>query len=133
MQTFLPYNDFVETANCLDYRRLGKQRVECVQIITTLVNNYGGWLKHPAVKMWTNNIECLKLYTNICIDEWIKRGYKNTMRKFVVDEQSISYPSWFGDEEFHNSHKSNLLRKDELFYSKYNWEVSNNLPYKWPV
>jgi len=32
MQTFLPYADFKESAQCLDYRRLGKQRVEAKQI-----------------------------------------------------------------------------------------------------
>ena len=30
MQTFLPYKDFGKTAKCLDYRRLGKQRVEII-------------------------------------------------------------------------------------------------------
>jgi hypothetical protein len=33
MQTFLPYASFEETAHILDYRRLGKQRVEGWQII----------------------------------------------------------------------------------------------------
>lgn len=28
MQTFLPYPDFKKSAQCLDYRRLGKQRVD---------------------------------------------------------------------------------------------------------
>ena len=28
MQTFLPYPDFKQSAACLDYSRLGKQRVE---------------------------------------------------------------------------------------------------------
>jgi hypothetical protein len=36
LQTFLPYADFVKTAKCLDYRRLGKQRVEAFQILNIL-------------------------------------------------------------------------------------------------
>lgn len=36
MQTFLPYPDFIRSAQCLDNRRLGKQRVECLQILKTL-------------------------------------------------------------------------------------------------
>ena len=32
MQTFLQYPDFEKTFKCLDYRRLGKQRVEAMQI-----------------------------------------------------------------------------------------------------
>ena len=33
MQTFLPYSSFTESAKILDWRRLGKQRVEGMQII----------------------------------------------------------------------------------------------------
>lgn len=133
MQTFLPYDDFVKTVQCLDYRRLGKQRVECVQIINTIIGASNGWINHPAVKMWKVNVECLKFYTNHCIDEWVARGYKNTLRKFDIDHTLLKYPDWFGDKEFHDSHKSNLLRKNLEFYSKYSWEVDTNLPYKWPV
>ena len=32
MQTFLPYQNFIKSAKCLDYKRLGKQRVEALQI-----------------------------------------------------------------------------------------------------
>ncbi len=47
--------------------------------------------------------------------------------------ENMVYPIWFGSKDFHNSHKSNLLRKDPEFYGKYNWNVLNNLPYLWPV
>lgn len=36
MQTFLPYDDVVKTMKCLDYQRLGKQRVEAMQIMKAL-------------------------------------------------------------------------------------------------
>ena len=36
MNTFLPYSDFIRSAKCLDYKRLGKQRVEAWQIYQTL-------------------------------------------------------------------------------------------------
>jgi hypothetical protein len=36
MQTFLPYPDFAKSAAVLDNKRLGKQRVECLQILTAL-------------------------------------------------------------------------------------------------
>jgi hypothetical protein len=42
MQTFLPYPDFGATAAVLDARRLGKQRVETVQVLRALtVSGYG--------------------------------------------------------------------------------------------
>ena len=54
MQTFLPYKDFRKSLQCLDYRRLGKQRVEAMQIhnILTGKNESSAWVNHPAVKMW---------------------------------------------------------------------------------
>ena len=55
MQTFLPYKSFRKTALCLDNKRLGKQRVETLQILRALTGYYnqsGAWLNHPAVKMW---------------------------------------------------------------------------------
>lgn len=36
MNTFLPYADFQKSAQCLDNKRLGKQRVEAWQIYLTL-------------------------------------------------------------------------------------------------
>lgn len=36
MQTFLPYKSFEQSAACLDNKRLGKQRVEVLQILKAL-------------------------------------------------------------------------------------------------
>ena len=36
MQTFLPYKSFVKSLNCLDNKRLGKQRVEAMQILNAI-------------------------------------------------------------------------------------------------
>lgn len=42
MQTFLPYPDFAESASVLDRQRLGKQRVETLQVMKALtVPGYG--------------------------------------------------------------------------------------------
>jgi hypothetical protein len=45
----------------------------------------------------------------------------------------VVYPFWLGNEKFHASHRSNLLRKDFKFYSQYGWQEENNLPYIWPT
>ena len=132
MQTFLPYDDLNRSLCCLDYRRLGKQRVEAKQILNALDPNFtSGWRNHPAVLMWSGFEECLKLYHNLSIDEWVRRGYRNNMVQFEIG--FVEYPGWFGDEHFHKSHQSNLLRKDPIWYGQYNWNVPNNLPYVWPI
>lgn len=135
MNTFLPYQSFTKSLQCLDYKRLGKQRVEAKQILNVLDPNYDkkGWRNHPAVLMWEGFEEALKLYQNIAIDIWIARGYKNTMPFLPVTLEKVEMPHWFGNKDFHNSHKSNLLRKNPEFYSKYEWFVPPTLEYYWPT
>jgi hypothetical protein len=36
-----------------------------------------------------------------------------------------------GNEEFHRSHRANLLRKDLPYYSKFGWIEDPNDPYMW--
>ena len=52
MQTFLPYAGFADTAQVLDKRRLGKQRVEAIQVLRALTVPGYGWRHHPAATMW---------------------------------------------------------------------------------
>jgi len=130
MQTFLPLPSFTASAQALDYRRLGKQRVEAMQILNTLTGKSTGWKTHPAVKMWVGHENALAAYMDACIDEWVSRGYRNTMR--VVRPTGIIMPPWFGDDAFHASHRSNLLRKSPDFYSRFGWIEGPDLPYVWP-
>lgn len=134
MQTFLPYPNLIESVQVLDYRRLGKQRVETFQVLNILLDRTPtkGWRNHPVTRMWTGYEEALKLYQNHTIKEWISRGYKNTMKLEEVDESSVILPSWFGKEEFHKSHRSNLLRKDQQYYSQF-FNEPLDLEYVWPV
>ena len=134
MQTFLPYKDFERTARVLDYKRLGKQRVEARQIINILEgrSSSNAWKNHPAVKMWYGYVEALKYYFNVISQEWVDRVYKHTMGFYEIHLPTILYPVWLGNEEFHKSHRSNLLRKDSEYYGKYFKDVKPDLPYFWP-
>jgi hypothetical protein len=134
MQTFLPYKDFKRSFKCLDYRRLGKQRVESFQILNVLLSRRStkGWRNHPATKMWRGYENALKLYMNLCIDEWVTRGYVNNM-KYEAIFGEVEYPPWLGNDKFHDSHKSNLVRKFPEHYCKYFPNVDADLPYAWPI
>lgn len=132
MNTFLPFADFEKTAKVLDYRRLGKQRVECQQLLKALAGETKGWVNHPAAKMWRGYEPALMAYKDACIKEWIARGYKNTMLLSNVEEP-YDMPSWMGDPLFHISHQSNLLRKDAIHYGPHFPGVPHNLPYVWPL
>lgn len=130
MQTFLPLPSFEESLKALDYRRLGKQRVEAMQIVNTLTGiSTRGWINHPAVKMWRYHVPALQHYHNLAIQEWIRRGYRNTMKLYELDPQTIQYPPWFGDFEFHISHQANLYHKSPADYPQ--WEM-DFIEYKWP-
>lgn len=131
MQTFLPYADFEETALTLDRERLGKQRAEAQQILNAL-DRGGGWSNHPAVLMWKGYEAALRLYRNAVIREWVARGYNNTM-ELTRSGGVVRMPPWLGDQSFHAAHRSNLLRKDPVFYEQYAWDEGPHLPYVWPV
>lgn len=134
MQTFLPHPNFEKSLKVLDSKRLGKQRVEAFQILNIILNRTKtkGWRNHPAVKMWKNYPNALKLYLNTAIKEWTKRGYNNKM-KFEKIRGRVIFPIWIGNRKFHASHRSNLLRKNKEYYSKFKWKENSNLPYIWPV
>jgi len=133
MQTFLPYADFQKSVEVLDYRRLGKQRVESFQVLNVLLNRTKttGWRNHPVTLMWTGYESALKLYQNTTIREWVRRGYNNNMSYEEIEPSSIIMPTWFGNNEFHRSHRSNLLRKDFGYYSQY-FDEAIDLEYYWP-
>ena len=132
MQTFLPYADFRKTARCLDWRRLGRQRVEAWQILRTLSGISQGWIRHPAVTMWAGYEMALSAYMNEMIVEWIKRGYRNNMFQIALPE-SYPLPEWLGNSAIHMAYKSNLIRKDPEYYRKFWPDIPDNLPYIWPV
>lgn len=135
MQTFLPYPNFRESVECLDNKRLGKQRVECLQILNALTGKSKGWVNHPATRMWRGYEDALCVYMNFCIDEWKSRGFKNTMEYALCDKPHGQrfMPPWLGSEDFHASHRSNLLRKDPEWYGKFDWTEPHDLPYVWPA
>ena len=134
MQTFLPYADLKESVQVLDYRRLGKQRVETFQVLNILLDRTPtkGWRNHPVTVMWTGYEPALQLYQNYTIQEWISRGYKNTMLFEDFNLEEVVMPPWFGLDIFHRSHRSNLLRKDYEYYSEY-FDEPSNLAYYWPA
>ena len=131
MQTFLPVESFEESARLLDWRRLGKQRVEARQILRALEGD-GGWSRHPATRMWEGHEAALRLYGNVVIREWVRRGYVNNM-EILRSGGRIRMPPWLGSPDFHASHRSNLLRKDPGHYGALGWGEPTDLPYVWPV
>lgn len=131
MQTFLPLPDLAASARCLDDRRLGKQRVEAMQVLNALHRLASPWRRHPTVRMWAGYEDALRFYMNACIDEWVRRGFNNRMLRAEIPSD-FSLPPWFGDDRYHRSHRAALLRKQPDFYSRYGWTDDPAMPYFWP-
>ena len=143
MQTFIPYLDFFKSLNCLDSPRLGKQRVEAMQILKALENpGTSRWENHPATVMWCDNLDALEQYHDIAIIIWKSRGYKNnlpfkkykpTMSEGSFIDAKFPMPWWWGDYYIHSSHRANLLRKDPKWYGQFAWKEKPIDGYVWPV
>jgi hypothetical protein len=130
VNTFVPYNDIQACAKALDYRRLGKQRVEAYQLWRALRGISKGWRNHPATLAWQGHTCALAMYTNAMIAEWIARGYKNTM-SMLPHCPNPRFPWWWGWAPLMLSHQASLNRKDPSFY---NFEVGQYIHhgYIWP-
>ena len=141
MNTFLPYSNFKKSAQCLDNKRLGKQRVEAYQILRTLLGYSEGWKSHPCIKMWMGYESALALYGLEICREWVSKNFKDTCFQKItqlaithnLNIKNPTYPFWFGQQKIFKAYKSNLLRKSYKHYSKFKWREKDNLPYIWPV
>lgn len=148
MQTFLPFPDFEESLRALDVKRLGKQRVECLQVVRGLVVPGYGWRNHPCVHMWRGRLEALGSYALTCCEVWVEEGRADTCAATiradlagagvteVRDQAALAaageLPGWLGDEDFHRSHRSSLLAKDPDHYGPLFGDTPTDLPYVWP-
>jgi hypothetical protein len=150
MQTFLPVADFEQSARLLDSPRLGKQRVETLQILRALELPDYGWATHPAVLMWRGRTPALVAYGLAMVRVWRERGFADSTEALigefapeVVGRSQAELagagllPTWLGDEQLHRSHRSNLLAKDPAFYRPAFAErfgpEPDDLPYLWPA
>lgn len=153
MQVFLPFGLSRDSMTCLDSKRLGKQRVECLQILNALQGKSKGWRHHPATLMFHGAEEALRIMGDWAIAEWIRRGYTNNMKPFshrpIGIMQSMPpdfWPEWYCEDDLVQkvieSHRLNLLRKDYNYYSRviqnrtglsYGKHEIENAQYVWPV
>ncbi|MFG2063327.1 MSMEG_6728 family protein [Micromonospora sp. NPDC048871] len=150
MQTFLPYPDFLASARALDQRRLGKQRVEAIQVLRGLTRPGYGWRNHPAVKMWAGYEEALTRYGLDVCEVWCAAGRADTCAVTLAADLATAcgieqvrsqhelavageLPPWLGRDDLHLSHRSSLIRKDPDHYRPiFGDQVPLDLEYVWP-
>ena len=146
MQTFLPHPSFADSARALDGPRLGKQRVETLQVLRALVVPTYGWQRHPAVGMWRGRVPALTAYGLAIADEWIARGHADAVRGQLLEfapevdgqpQQALAaaglLPPWLGDAALHESHRSRLIQKAPEVYRPLFPGTPEDLEYVWPA
>jgi hypothetical protein len=148
MQTFVPYSNMRESVSVLDNKRLNKQLLEGRQIYNILASNRtkGGWVNHPAVKMWRNYDNALFEYLVAVKDECDERGISTEKNWSAIQEmydwnwnrgENSVMPPWWGDERVHQSHRNNLYRKDPDYYGHFSQEkfisCCEKCNYFWPT
>jgi hypothetical protein len=159
MQTFLPFTSYYLSARHLDRKRLGKQRVECIQIAKAIVDPSYGWRNHLATRMWMDDPRALYLYTRFVVEAWIGRGYRDggtigKMEDILGDliYHGDVYPAWLLDSAYTvprvywqgakgplndspicASHRAALLFKDPDHYGQFGWPERPAINYVWPT
>ena len=90
VQSFLPYANFEQSARALDTKRLGKQRVEVIQVVRALTWPGHGWAYHPAVLMWKGHEEALGRYGRTCCQVWTELGHGDTCAATITADLASS-------------------------------------------
>ena len=114
MQIFLPYKSPLETAKCLDKRRLNKQIIECHQIMRAINGETKAWQNHPICKMYSNHLSFVSAYTETL------EAYKNNSPKIeAINEKALSLLPSFITDEYCDVMKRRLYTKDKNYYSQF--------------
>ena len=148
MQTFLPYEDYAESARVLDANRLNSQLNESLVIIRSLFRQYpvkkgkSGWEGHTVVEMWRGCELELAKYAQTFAHEFLynrplakndeaasllsrkeRYAFWNSLVEKLEDE---GFPSnkitHLGDESFHSAFRSLLLYKDIQYNTFRKWK-----------
>jgi hypothetical protein len=143
----LPVPDFKECARILDKKRVWKQVIEAKVILNVLNSKWQKanltvdnchlppWQNHPVTRMWRGYEGLLTIYYNTFLKECINERQirVKAYSEIILPSTVHQLPSWMSDERLYSSHRSNLLRKDSVYYGKFGWLEDDKQSYFWPV
>lgn len=105
----------LETAKKLDRRRLNKQIIECGQILKAIAGDTKAWANHPAVKMYKDHQEWLKLYMH-CLNAY---RLNNINAAEHLSNYSDTIRPQFHAQEYFDQMKRRLYTKDPVYYGEF--------------
>lgn len=134
MQVFCPYANPNKTAKVLDNKRLNKQILECIQILSANTGINVGWkipkyvYNHPTTLLWKDGSRYLILYCHTLIFKYSKRTHKrhkclDIIYRFIQLFAHLDYRKFDNLQhltpEFCHKYQQLLLSKNFQHYSKY--------------
>jgi len=134
MTIYLPYASLKESATCLHTGLLYIQtnRINSLfREIFFLKNSHRrNFARTLDSRVWQGYEAILWLYWGVCIDELVENRGKSS--KFYplpsLLNLELDIPPWLGDDVFHDSHQSRLIRHYESLLASKLWDGSV-LPY----
>lgn len=141
MQTFLPYENFLQCAAVLDDFTLNQQRFSIHQILRNLCGLESGMEHHPVVQMWFGNEMTLAVYGMTVCDEWRRRGntdlifdkIKAIMNTPQCRNSRLNYPFFLSDPALHSAYRANLLYINQEHYEKFGWKEKPSAEGAWSL
>lgn len=154
MHTYMPYEDFKETARVLTIHDLGISISSTVNILdclhetvddTEILDTYR---RLPVIRMWKDKEVILVQYGETLLEEWYGRPSHERMEiDFIGEEEALAQhmewatsgdysmetPRWKGDKIFHNAHRAELIRNDPLHYASIWPDLNLDQAMFWPV
>lgn len=147
METFAPHSTLTECCDSLLVRHMTETVVTAVAVLNVIheVKSVNTWMeKMPVVRMWRGHEVFLCDYAMV-LNEARRTGV--TDRRYALADKILnkhmewassgSYtlepPRWWGDENLHMAHRSELLRQNPKLYGGVFTETPYDVPMFWPV
>lgn len=152
LNTWLPYDNYAESADILTDRHIFMQLQDCTKLLYWLTEMplnrrtpSKAQLEHPCVIQWRGYVPSLYDYTlEIMMVAYERSSLTNKQEQIsemaeninildgLVSNMKEETPSWLGNEDYHLSHKSNLIRLSRSAYESIWPDVPDNLELIWP-
>lgn len=116
MQIFFIGN-VLETAKCLDKKRLNKQIIEVNQLIKAIEGETKAWRNHPVTVMYENDLNFLRGYKN-CLTAYKENRIQDA--EFFSKWCERTKPDFLKDCEWYfDNMKNRLFTKNKQHYLQY--------------
>lgn len=153
MQTYLPYEDFKETARVLEVHDLATSISTSISILDCIHETVDGnevdmVNRLPIVRMWRGREVVLVQYGETLLEEWYGRPSDERLAiDFMAEEDALALhmewatsgeysmdrPRWTSDTNLHLAHRAELIRHDPPNYAHVWPDLNLDRAMFWPV